>query len=171
MNTKLFLTGNSVRKSKVPDFHFCLNSPSQHPPATLNTPVFLHVHWLPKSLLWHLQRKLRHLPIHFFICLLWCFPGLFPRTPLDLFAFCDFSPACFLELLFLLLGSYFPLQTALVISLPNYAQTTAVAEAFSPSASHHLEQSFSLLFLSASPILHLLSNLIWKRLCSHACAS
>ena len=117
--------GNSPSDMAVPDFPFCLNSWCQHPPAILNTPVFLQVHWLSKSPSWHLQRKLPQLPIHFFICLLWPFPSPSPGTPLP-------SP------LFL----FFPPNGTGHLSVPNYAQATAVVKAFSPCISHRLEQSF-----------------------------
>lgn len=131
-----------------PNIPFCSNSPCQHPPATLNTPVFLQVHLLSKSTWWHLQRKLPQLPICFFICLLWPFPSPSSGPPLPSPLFLFFSP-----------------NGTGHLSVPNYAQTMAVAKAFFPYISHHLEQSFFfLLFLSASLLLHLLSNLIWKHL-------
>lgn len=121
------------------------------PPAILNTPDFLQVHWLFKLSSQRLQRKLPQPPIHFFICLLWPFPSLSPWIPL-LFLF--FSP-----------------NDTDHLSLPNYIQTTTVAKAFSLVSPTIWNSPFFLFFLSASLLLHLFSNLIWKHLCSHAYAS
>lgn len=103
-------------------FPFCVNSSYQHSPTISKSQVVLQVACLSKSLSWHLQKKLPQLLHHFFIFLLWPFSSLSPGThfpPLFLF----FSP-----------------NGTGHLSVPNYAQTTAVVEAFSPCISHHLEQ-------------------------------
>lgn len=115
---------NSLPNIATSSFPFCMNSPYQHSPAVSNTPVVLQVVWLSKSLSWHLQKKLPQLLHHFFIFLLWPFSSLSPGTP--------FPPPLFL---------FFSPNGTGHLSVPNYAQTTAVVEAFSPCISHHLEQS------------------------------
>lgn len=84
------------------------------PPAILNTPDFLQVHWLFKLSSQRLQRKLPQPPIHFFICLLWPFPSLSPWIPL-LFSSCfslQMTPIislCLITFKLLLLQKLFPL--------------------------------------------------------------
>lgn len=123
------------------------------PPAILNTPVFLQVHWLFKLSSQHLQRKLPQPPIHFFICLQWLFPSPSPWMPLP-------SSSCF------------SLQMTPVISLCLIMLKLQLLQKLFPLVSPTIWNSpFFLLFLSASLLLHLFSNLIWKHLCSHAYAS
>lgn len=91
---------------------------------------------------------------------------------ISLFVFSDLFPVHLLELLFLLLCSYFSLQMTLVISLCLIMLKPQPLRKLFPLVSPTIWNSlFFLLFLSASTLLHLFSNLVWKHLCSHDCAS
>lgn len=143
--------GNSPLDMVMPDSPFCSNSPCQHPPAILNTPVFLQVYWLSQSPLWHLQRKLS------------------ASHSLLSMPFATFSQSI----------SWKSSSVPIFHSKQHWSSPCGwlcsnhgCCKSFSPL---YLSPSgavfFFLLFLSASLLLHLFSNLIWKHLCSHARAS